>query len=141
MKKKFKSLCFKTKRKIHSHFLHCSASDLKSHDNPETIDGWNRKRGFTNIGYNYFISKDGTIYQCRNLGIIPAAQKGYNTGSVATCLSGLHNFTHAEILSFRYLHSMLCYHNGRLKLSGHCEVNSNKTCPNIDYNLIFGDLL
>lgn len=85
----------KPKRNIQTVFIHCSASDNPNDDNAETMELWHKARGFAEIGYHFFIHKDGTIQVGRDVEKIPAAQKGYNTGSLAICCHGLgiKNFT------------------------------------------------
>lgn len=88
----------KPTRAIHSVFLHCSASDHQTHDNVKTMKTWHLQRGFSDVGYHYFIRKDGTLELGRPIDTIPSAQKGHNTGSIAICCHGLEKtkFTTAQ---------------------------------------------
>ena len=77
-------------------FLHCSASDNPDHDDIATIRSWHvDERGWSDVGYHYFIRSDGALQEGRPLERTPAAQAGHNAGTVAICLHGLaeENFT------------------------------------------------
>ena len=133
-KKFFKMSGAQPVRDINKIFIHCSASDADDHDRAEVIKDWHLQRGFSDIGYHYFIRKDGTLENGRPLDKIPAAQKGHNDGSIAICLSGLDHFTEKQFSTLR----QLCYKlddEYDVTFHGHREV-SNKTCPNFDYKSI-----
>lgn len=125
----------KPNRIINRVFLHCSASDNPSHDNVATISEWHIKRGFTTIGYHYFISKNGTVNIGRNIEVKPAAQEGHNTGTIAICLHGLDrkNFTQEQFKTLKKLcNEINIAHGGNITFHGHCEVSA-KSCPVFDY--------
>lgn len=124
------------KRNVATVFIHCSADDHPQNDNAQTMEAWHNARGFKGIGYHFFIKKDGTIQYGRSVELIPAAQEGYNTGSVAICCHGLRKelFTEQQKKSL----NMLCNdinkaHGGKLFFRGHYEVEKNKTCPVFDF--------
>lgn len=51
------------------------------------IHQWHLNRGWFGIGYNFYIRKDGTIFECR--GFNEGAQcKGYNDVSIGVALEG-----------------------------------------------------
>jgi len=118
-------------RKVYCTFIHCSASDNPAHDDVSVITQWHIERGWNTIGYHYFIKKDGTIQEGRSLERIPAAQKGYNTGSIAICLHGLDIdlFTEEQFNSLRDLCNQISDSYYEMTFHGHNEVNPNKTCP------------
>lgn len=126
----------KPSRIIDRVFIHCSASDNKNHDNIATIDKWHRERGFAGVGYHYFIRKDGTLEEGRDLERNPAAQRGHNKGTIAICLHGLKSFTEDQFETL----AALCVdiddaYNHKVTFHGHCEVSS-KTCPVFDYRRV-----
>ena len=131
----------KPKRQIDTVFLHCSASDRPEHDSIQVIKKWHtdpkpQGKGWSDVGYHYFIRKDGTIERGRSLEKIPAAQKGYNSGSIAICAHGLDidKFTEVQLEAVKDLCKTINLAYGNyLRFRGHCEVNSNKTCPVFDY--------
>ena len=131
MSKKIKFI--KPARKVTKVFLHHSASDLAEHDNPGIIEDWHLKRGFNSIGYHFFISKDGLVHPGRSLEVIPAAQKGFNTGSIAICLSGLKQFTDNQKDSLIELCEQIQdAYDQKISFHGHKEVNPSE-CPNYPY--------
>ncbi len=128
----------KPRREVNKVFLHCSASDVKSHDNIETIRKWHvEDNSWSDIGYHYFITKNGTIQEGRPLEKIPSAQKGHNTGSIAICLSGLDIklFTLYQFESLIKLCEEINKSYYKITFHGHCEV-SKKTCPVFDYKQV-----
>ncbi len=128
----------KPNRRIDRVFLHCSASDVPAHDNVETIRQWHLDRGFDDIGYHFFIHKNGNVSVGRDIEKTPAAQRGHNQRTIAICLHGLRkeNFTSSQYESLQTLcrdinHTYL----KQVSFHGHCEV-SPKTCPVIEYKKI-----
>jgi N-acetyl-anhydromuramyl-L-alanine amidase AmpD len=128
----------KPNRIIKRVFIHCSASDNPKHDNVKTITEWHLQRGFSGIGYHFFISKNGIIHSGRNIELIPAAQAGHNTGTIAICLHGLKKeaFTEAQFKSLRDLCRQINdTYNGKITFHGHREV-TKKECPVFDYKSV-----
>jgi hypothetical protein len=127
----------KPKRVIRRVFLHCSASDRPEHDDISVIRSWHigSPRFWDDVGYHYFIKRDGTIQKGRNLEKTPAAQAGHNTGTIAICLHGLEKdrFSQAQFDSLRFLCALINnLYKGGVTFHGHCEVSS-KSCPVFDY--------
>lgn len=125
------------RRPVHSIFLHCSATDKESQDNPEFIrDVHVKENGWNDIGYHYFINKAGDLFTCRNIESTPAAQYQFNSGSIAICLSGLENFTDMQFATLEdLLHKIQDKYKKRLRIRGHREVAFlvPKDCPVYDY--------
>lgn len=124
----------KPKRKVSKVFIHCSDSDRYYHDNIETIRKWHvQDNGWSDVGYHFFITKDGYIHTGRDIKKIPSAQKGHNTGSIAICLSGRNEFTEKQFESLRkFCKEIKQAYDNKITFHGHCEV-SGKTCPVFDY--------
>lgn len=126
----------KPARPVSRVFVHCSASDNPAHDNVATMDAWHKERGWSGVGYHFFIRKDGTLEIGRDLAKIPAAQEDNNAGTIAICLHGLDvgKFTEAQFATLKGL----CYqiksaYQGLVTFHGHCEVAA-KSCPVYDYH-------
>ena len=126
-------------REVDRVFIHCSASSLKSHDDVEVIRGWHLNNGWSDIGYTYYITFDGTVHRGRDVEITPAAQRGHNTGTIAICLSGLavDDFTQEQFESLKDLCEQIDDRIPDVTFHGHCEV-SDKTCPVFDYRSVLG---
>lgn len=125
----------KVKRKINKVFIHCSASDFPQHDNIATIKKWHLEKGFSDIGYHFVITKNGQIFNGRNIEKIPAAQCGYNTNSIAICLTGMRNFSSEQYSSLKKLCAEINNDIKNVTFHGHCEVSS-KPCPVFDYKTV-----
>lgn len=129
----------KPSRYIHTVFLHCSASDEPAYDDISVIKRWHLQRGFADVGYHYFIQKNGNLQKGRPLDQRPAAQKGYNTGSIAICCHGLQKskFTEQQFRTLKILclDIILTFENTDMRFRGHTEV-SPKLCPVYDYKQI-----
>jgi len=119
-------------------FIHCSATDSASHDNIETIRKWHTvDNGWSDIGYHYFIDKNGILHAGRPLNKTPAAQSGHNTGTIAICLSGLSDFTKVQFDTLNKLCDQIQKELPAVTFHGHKEV-ANKTCPVFDYQRVLG---
>ena len=128
----------KPSRKVDRVFLHCSASDVPAHDTVETIRRWHLARGFNDIGYHFFIHKNGDVSRGRDIEKTPAAQRGHNLRTIAICLHGLREeqFTQLQYEALK----ALCMDIDKAYLKqvsfhGHCEVSA-KACPVFDYKKI-----
>lgn len=122
-------------------FLHCSASDRPEHDDVSVMRDWHvNGNGWSDVGYHFFIRKDGVVQEGRPPEQVPAAQAGHNTGSIAICLHGLaaERFTKAQYESLialcREIHAACA---GMVTFHGHCEVSA-KACPVFPYRAVLG---
>ncbi len=122
-------------RKINSIIIHCSASDYAHHDNLSAIRHWHvRERGFSDIGYHFVITKDGSVKVGRPLERVGAHCKGFNQFSIGICLTGKDYFSSEQFTSLHVICLELCEQFG-LALSNikpHNSFNKQKTCPNFD---------
>lgn len=126
-------------RKINKIIVHCSDSDYSHHDDISVIRDWHvKERGWRDVGYHFFIKKDGTVQKGRDLSEVGAHVKGQNNDSIGICLSGRHDFTSSQFTSLKsLLFDLIRMFN--LKTSdvyGHRDFDRNKTCPNFNINLI-----
>jgi len=133
-------------RQINRYILHCSASDFKEHDDISVIDMWHKERGFSEVGYHFYIKKDGTVQKGRRLELPGAHVKGHNGDSIGICLGGLREFTGKQYVALKGVIESL---NAELKrlgnngvvptIHGHCEYDKMKTCPNYNYKQFVKD--
>jgi N-acetyl-anhydromuramyl-L-alanine amidase AmpD len=131
----------KPSREVDRVFLHCSATDKEEHDDVSVMRRWHvEDRGWDDVGYHFFIKKDGTVQPGRDLEKTPAAQRGHNTGTIAICLHGLAvgRFTRDQYRSL----IALCQEiddafGGMVSFHGHSEVSS-KACPVFPYRVVLG---
>ena len=76
------------RKKISKIILHCSATPEGKDYTVEDIDTWHKQRGFSCIGYNYVIYRDGTIHMGRRENQVGAHCTGQNTQSIGICYIG-----------------------------------------------------
>ena len=132
-------------RPVHSLFFHCSASDRPEHDDVSVIRDWHvRGNGWQDVGYHFYIKRDGTIQRGRSLEMTPAAQgNGFNAGTIAVCLGGLTKaqFTPAQFeAGYSIVRAIVdAYERSgiTIRVRGHREVYP-KECPVFDYHRAFG---
>ena len=127
------------KREIDRIFLHCSATNVPSHDDVEVIRRWHKNQGWSDIGYHFFITSTGKLQVGRKLSNSPAAQRGHNVGTIAICLSGLdvEDFNERQFDTLIKLCEDINEQIPNLTFHGHCEVSS-KLCPVFDYRKVLG---
>lgn len=129
------------KRNVHTTWLHCSASDAAAHNDVAVIRGWHvNERKWNDVGYHFFVTKQGDIQPGRPLEKIPAAQQGYNTGALAICVHGLveGKFTTEQFQSVIALCTAIENAYGEpMRFRGHREVE-RKACPVFNYVHVLG---
>lgn len=131
----------KPKRIVHTVFLHCSASDVVAHDDVSVMRDWHvNDKGWSDVGYHFFVNKSGNIQEGRPLEKTPSAQYPHNTGTIAICCHGLKksNFTSEQMTSVKSLcQAIVNEYTAKIRIRGHREV-SNKDCPVYDYKKEIG---
>lgn len=126
-------------REIGKIILHCSASDLPTHDHINVITRWHiEERKFKSVGYHFVISKYSGIQIGRPLWEAGAHTKGHNKDSIGICLSGEKIFTDNQIDDAKKLCAMLCFTYGldHRYIFGHNHFNKDKLCPVFDVGII-----
>ena len=75
-------------RRIDKIILHCSATPEGEDFSVEQIRKMHIARGFTDIGYHWYIRRDGTIYKGRDESKVGAHTTGQNSYSIGVCYCG-----------------------------------------------------
>ena len=76
-------------RQINKIIVHCSATREGQNISEDTIRKWHVEgRGWTDIGYHFYIDIHGDIYKGRDIAKIGAHTKGYNRNSIGICYAG-----------------------------------------------------
>ena len=121
-------------RNINLIVVHCSDSDIAAHDNINVVRQWHIDRGFNDIGYHYFIHRNGTISIGRPLAMQGAHVKGLNKFSIGICLHGKNLFTTDQFNGLSALCKNLwaLFDLTLLDTVGHYQLDGDKTCPNFD---------
>lgn len=142
-----------SKREIKKIILHCSASDKPSQDNiaaikqlhtdpTEVVHLWGnyktKGKGWSDVGYHFFIRRNGVIERGRPIEIAGAHCKGQNSDSIGICLSGEYEFTRVQLSVLKEFLFHLCreYKLGNDQIFGHRHFDKSKTCPNFDVNYV-----
>lgn len=68
--------------------IHCSATPDGSRLTFEQCRKMHKNKGWSDIGYNLYIERDGSIHQGRQFGKQLAHAKGHNRGFIAICYEG-----------------------------------------------------
>jgi len=129
----------KPKRSVNVVFIHCTATSNPNFEAEECHDLHVDSNGWSAIGYHYLICTSGEIQYGRDIEQVPAAQSGYNTGSIAISLNGLavSDFNQAQLDALRRICSEINEAYNGIRFRGHREVAA-KECPVFDYKFELG---
>jgi N-acetylmuramoyl-L-alanine amidase len=105
----------------------------------DRVDEWHRQRGWSGIGYHFFIKRDGQIQTGRPLEKSGAHTKGQNKNSIGICYAGgvdkdmcpEDNRTSSQIASFLLLLRLLKNMFPEAIIHSHRDF-SPKACPSFD---------
>jgi N-acetylmuramoyl-L-alanine amidase len=137
----------KSKRRINSIIVHCSATPEGRDYTVEQIKKDHKEQGWSDIGYHYVIYRDGSIHEGRNVDIIGAHCEGHNSNSIGVCyIGGLENKPNVEYKKLKAkdtrteaqkralieLLSKLKKYYPEAKIYGHHDFNKGKDCPSFD---------
>lgn len=128
-----------SKRNIDLIILHCADTYSNMDISVKDVDDWHKQRGWSGVGYHFFIKLDGTIEIGRDIDRIGAHCKGYNKNSIGICYAGgkgdngepKDTRTDAQKRSISALIINLQASNPSSEVKGHNEL-SNKACPSFD---------
>ena len=130
-------------RKITLIIIHCSATPEGRRLDFETCRRDHiRHRGFTDIGYHFYITRDGEIHRGRPLEKVGAHCKNHNRHSIGICYEGgldengvpADTRTYAQKCSLLDLLRQLKTDYPNARISGHRQLSSSihKACPCFD---------
>ena len=114
--------------------IHCSATFAHQNVTAEEIRRWHvEDRGWSDIGYNAVIERNGDIRMGRQEGAIGAHAKGFNSESIAVCMVGgldekgrpENNFTKDQF------ESLAIYVRGLTHLYPDAEVIGHRDLPRV----------
>ena len=117
-----------TRVKTERIILHHAAASQCSVDD---IDRWHKQKGYSCIGYHFFIKKNGTIYRGRQENAVGAHAYQNNYNSVGVCFEGdfeKEYMTDAQVESAKELVAYLKNKYNISKVQKHKDVN-NTSCP------------
>lgn len=133
-------------REIKQIIIHCSDTYPNMNTRADDIRRWHMDRGWSDIGYNAVICRDGVVEPGRDLDgdgdvydEVGAHARGFNENSIGICMVGGKarpgeqpcNFTFAQWSSLRTLVDNLLERFPGAEVIGHNDV-SDKSCPTFD---------
>lgn len=102
-----------------------------SHASVEEVNRWHLERGWTGIGYHFYIRKDGKVYRGRPEWAVGAHAQGHNSRAIGICCEGAYmteTMPAAQLDALKDLiRTMMAKYPGA-KLLRHKDVNSTD-CP------------
>ena len=107
-------------------------SEVTSHHTAGDVHRWHQNKGWAGIGYHYFISKSGDIYEGRPYDTVGAHTRGFNKESVGVCFEGDFNketMTSTQLNASVMLLSLLSLAYDDAEICGHRKLVGEKNCP------------
>lgn len=129
----------KSRRKINKIIVHCTATEEGADYTVCDVRKWHLDRGYSDIGYHYLIYRDGSVHNGRDVDLIGAHCKGYNSNSIGVCYVGgldkkgdpKDTRTEAQKESLLRLLTELKSLYPDAKIHSHKDF-ANKACPSFD---------
>ena len=128
--------------------IHCTATRIDQDVSIERVKRWHLKRGWSDVGYHYYVRKDGSLELGRdrdNDGDIweevGAHVKGFNRDSISMCYEGgldvngedSDTRTPEQMLTMEAVVKIITSQFKNIKTKGHRDFpNVKKSCPNFD---------
>lgn len=114
--------------------VHCAATNPEKRVTATDIHNMHLKRGFSCIGYHYFIDQDGVVTKGRPDEYIGAHVEGHNSNTLGICLEGgvdskgkaCNNYTSKQFSSLRTLLNELKVKNTKADVCGHRDLSPDK---------------
>ena len=120
--------------------VHCTATRCTADYRPEDLIRDHEARGWSAVGYHFFIRKNGQIYQFRRTDEKGAHCRGRNAQSIGIAYEGgldddaepADTMTNLQIDSMRVLIKALARQFPNIVVRGHRDFNPAKACPCFD---------
>jgi N-acetylmuramoyl-L-alanine amidase len=132
-------------RKINEIIIHCADTPPNMYVDAAMVNEWHLERGWSGIGYHYFIKRDGQIEIGRPLETQGAHCSGHNADSIGICYAGgcdedmnpEDNRTEEQKESILLLLEVLKNIFPQASIHGHRDF-SDKECPSFDATKEYG---
>ena len=101
----------------------------------EEVNRWHLERGWTGIGYHFYIRKDGKVYRGRPEWAVGAHAQGHNSRAIGICCEGSYmreTMPAAQLNALKELIRTLMAKYPGAKLLRHKDVNSTD-CPGTNF--------
>lgn len=129
-------------REVNLLIVHCSATRCDRNFSIEALRQSHLSRGFANIGYHFYIMRDGEVHVCRPVHQIGAHAAGWNDKSIGICYEGgldekgcpADTRTYAQKCSLLDLLRQLKSEYPLARILGHYQLSKSvhKSCPCFD---------
>lgn len=127
-------------REIKLLVIHCSATRCNVPFPVERLRESHLARGFRDIGYHFYITRDGRLHHCRPVSEPGAHVRGFNRHSIGICYEGgldgkglpRDTRTPAQKAALTQLLQELGRHFPAALTVGHRDLNPQKACPSFD---------
>lgn len=83
-----RSSFYQNDREVRLLVVHCSATRCDRDFPVATLRAAHLARGFSDIGYHFYITRDGALHPCRPIAQIGAHARGWNSHSIGICYEG-----------------------------------------------------
>ena len=118
-------------REVRLLIIHCSATRYDRDFPVEALRASHKARGFADIGYHFYITRDGYLHRCRPVNQIGAHAAGWNDRSIGICYEGgldeagtpSDTRTYAQKCSLLDLLRQLRRDYPEAKIVGHCQLS------------------
>jgi hypothetical protein len=136
-------------REIKKIVVHVTDSDDSLDIGVREIRKWHtdappKGNGWSDIGYHYVIRRNGVVERGRSDDQMGAHVMGHNQDSIGICWVGRNQISEKQVESLKAILRGLCHQYGldvTEDVYGHYELDSRKTCPNLDMDLLRAELL
>ena len=129
-------------REIKLLVIHCSATRCNVSFPVERLRECHLQRGFRDIGYHFYITRDGVLHHCRPVSEIGAHVRGFNRHSIGICYEGgldengrpADTRTTAQRFALLDLLTILKHQYPEAQIAGHYQLSAtiHKACPCYD---------
>ena len=129
-------------REVNLLIVHCTATRCNKDFPVSTLRASHKARGFADIGYHFYITRDGETHPCRPVHQIGAHATGWNDKSIGICYEGgldengriADTRTYAQKCALLDLLRQLKTDYPKAKILGHYQLSENvrKACPCFD---------
>jgi len=108
----------------------------------DDIRDWHLKRGWSDVGYHFIITRSGILQEGRSLERMGAHCRGENYDSIGICLVGRKDFTSDQwkLLADLYAFCLVKYKIDAENWFCHNQFDRKKTCPGFWYDYLRGYL-
>jgi N-acetylmuramoyl-L-alanine amidase len=136
-------------RPVNEIIVHCTATQEGRDFTVDTIRGWHKRQGWSDIGYHYVVHRDGRVEAGRPVELIGSHVKGRNTGTIGiTYIGGVDKNGKSKDTRtpeqkkalVEFLTTLLKRYPAITKISGHNQYAA-KDCPCFRADLEYADLV